>query len=58
MYPKFFNKMAFSKEHKDLMIQLYNKEITRSEYNKLLNSLYEPTPKTISDTTKNKILSV
>lgn len=44
MYPKFFNKMAFSREHKDLLIQLYNKEITRSEYNRLLNTLYEPKP--------------
>ncbi|MEH6889036.1 hypothetical protein V7024_04675 [Bacillus sp. JJ864] len=42
MYPKFFDKIAFSKQHKDLLIQLYNKEITRSEYNHLLNELYEP----------------
>ncbi|UYX52463.1 hypothetical protein M3Y14_29435 [Bacillus thuringiensis] len=45
MYPKFFDKMAFSKEHKDLLIQLYNKEITRNEYNRVLNNLYETKPK-------------
>lgn len=44
MYPKFFDKMAFSKEHKDLLIQLYNKEITRNEYNHVLNNLYETKP--------------
>ncbi|PER32192.1 hypothetical protein COL26_32695 [Bacillus thuringiensis] len=44
MYPKFFDKMAFSKEHKDLLIQLYNKKITRNEYNLVLNNLYETKP--------------
>lgn len=44
MYPKFFDKMAFSKEHKDLLIQLYNKKITRNEYNRVLNNLYETKP--------------
>ncbi|MBY7114952.1 hypothetical protein ABEX53_30250 [Bacillus toyonensis] len=44
MYPNFFDKMAFSKEHKDLLIQLYNKEITRNEYNHVLNNLYETKP--------------
>lgn len=36
--------MAFSKEHKDLLIQLYNKKITRNEYNRVLNNLYETKP--------------
>jgi hypothetical protein len=58
MYPKFFNKMAFSKKHKDLLIQLYNKEITRSEYNHLLNVLYEPTPKAPDYKTKDNPLTV
>ncbi|MDF2083906.1 hypothetical protein [Bacillus pseudomycoides] len=50
MYPKFFDKMAFSKEHKYLLIQLYNKELTRNEYNRLLNNLYD----TNSTVHKNK----
>lgn len=53
MYPKFFDKMAFSKEHKDLLIQLYNKEITRNEYNRVLNNLYETKPKVMK--IRNKI---
>lgn len=32
MYLKFFDKMAFSKEHKDLLIQLYNKEMSIIAY--------------------------
>ena len=42
MYPKFFNEMTFSKDYKDFLIQLYNKEITRNEYNRLLITLYKP----------------
>lgn len=40
MYPKFIDKIAFSKAHKDLLVQLYFKKITRSEYNHLVNRLY------------------
>ncbi|EOO57817.1 hypothetical protein IKE_06270 [Bacillus cereus VD196] len=59
MYPKFFDKMAFSKEHKDLLIQLYNKEITRNEYNRVLNTLYEEKPKINENKNQdNKIGSV
>ncbi|MGE6552385.1 hypothetical protein ACQKFK_26390 [Bacillus mycoides] len=32
--------MAFSKAHKELLIKLYNKEITRSEYNRLVDAIY------------------
>lgn len=42
MYPKFIDKMAFSKAHKELLIKLYNKEITRIEYNRLVDTLYRP----------------
>lgn len=42
MYPEVIRKMAFSKEHKDLLLKLYNKEITRSEYDNLVQSLYRP----------------
>ncbi|MEW4152272.1 hypothetical protein Q0N88_19330 [Bacillus thuringiensis] len=42
MYPKFIDKMAFSKAHKELLIKLYNKEITRSEYNHLVDTFYRP----------------
>ncbi|MBO1580195.1 MULTISPECIES: hypothetical protein [Bacillus] len=40
MYPEVIRKMAFSKEHKDLLLKLYNKEITRREYDHLVQSLY------------------
>ncbi|WP_454016093.1 hypothetical protein [Bacillus sp. Marseille-Q7846] len=58
MYPKFFDKMAFSKEHKDLLIQLYNKEITRNEYNRVLNinNLYETKPKINENKKRDKVL--
>ncbi len=42
MYPEVINKMAFSKEHKDLLLKLYNKEITRKEYDYLVKGLYRP----------------
>ncbi|WP_342045590.1 hypothetical protein [Bacillus sp. OTU530] len=42
MYPEVINKMAFSKEHKDLLLKLYNKEITRREYDQLVQVLYRP----------------
>ncbi|WP_181149557.1 MULTISPECIES: hypothetical protein [Bacillus] len=45
MYPKFIDKIAFSKAHKDLLIKLYNKEITRSEYNQLVDAFYRPQQK-------------
>ncbi|MDF9625758.1 hypothetical protein ACT7C1_22020 [Bacillus paranthracis] len=47
MYPKFIDKMAFSKAHKELLIKLYNKEITRSEYNRLIDTFYHPQQKVI-----------
>ncbi|AKR38931.1 hypothetical protein P4K49_27165 [Bacillus cereus] len=56
MYPKFFDKMAFSKEHKDLLIQLYNKEITRNGYNRVLNNLYETNPKVSKNKNQDKVL--
>ncbi|EJQ99083.1 hypothetical protein II5_05825 [Bacillus cereus MSX-A1] len=59
MYPKLFDKMAFSKEHKDLLIQLYNKEITRNEYNRVLNNLYETKetkPKVNENKNQDKVL--
>ncbi|WP_276569948.1 hypothetical protein [Bacillus thuringiensis] len=37
--------MAFSKAHKELLIKLYNKEITRSEYNRLIDTFYHPQQK-------------
>lgn len=43
MYPEVIRKMAFSKEHKDLLLKLYNKEITRREYDHLVQLLYRPT---------------
>ena len=43
MYPEVIRKMAFSKEHKDLLLKLYNKEITRREYYHLVQLLYRPT---------------
>ena len=42
MYPEVIKKMAFSKEHRDLLLKLYNKEITRREYERLVESLYRP----------------
>lgn len=42
MYPEVISKMAFSKEHKDLLLKLYNKEITRKEYDNLVKGLYRP----------------
>ncbi|PEW57822.1 MULTISPECIES: hypothetical protein [Bacillus cereus group] len=56
MYPKFFDKMAFSKEHKDLLIKLYNKEITRNEYNRVLNNLYETKPKVKENENQDNVL--
>lgn len=56
MYPKFFDKMAFSKEHKDLLIQLYNKEITRNVYNRVLNNLYETKPKVKENENQDNVL--
>ncbi|AJG79655.1 MULTISPECIES: hypothetical protein [Bacillus cereus group] len=56
MYPKFFDKMAFSKEHKDLLIQLYNKEITRNEYNRVLNNLYDTKPKVNENKNQDNLL--
>ncbi|MGR5978555.1 hypothetical protein ACT7DJ_11700 [Bacillus cereus] len=40
MYPKWIDKMAFSKAHKELLIQLYSKQITRREYDSMVNELY------------------
>lgn len=48
--------MAFSKEHKDLLIQLYNKEITRNEYNRVLNNLYETKPKVNENKNQDNVL--
>ena len=42
MYPEVIKKMAFSREHRDLLLKLYNKEITRREYDRLVESLYRP----------------
>jgi hypothetical protein len=56
MYPKFFDKMAFSKEHKDLLIKLYIKEITRNEYNRVLNNLYETKPKVKENEKQDNVL--
>jgi hypothetical protein len=42
MYPEIISKMGFSKEHKDLLLKLYNKEITRREYDRLVQELYQP----------------
>ena len=43
MYPEVIKKMAFSKEHRDLLLKLYNKEITRRDmidlYNRYINLL-------------------
>jgi hypothetical protein len=49
MYPKWIDKMAFSKAHKELLIQLlYRKQITRREYDSLVNELYVLETKGIS----------
>ncbi|MFX3622948.1 MAG: hypothetical protein ACE3JP_02605 [Ectobacillus sp.] len=42
MYPEVINKMGFSREHKELLLKLYNKEITRKEYDRLVQALYIP----------------
>ena len=47
MYPEVIKKMAFSKEHKDLLLKLYNKEITRREYDRLVQALYRPAKESI-----------
>ncbi|UOY91093.1 hypothetical protein MUG87_10990 [Ectobacillus sp. JY-23] len=47
MYPEIISKMAFSKAHKDLLLKLYNKEITRREYDRLVQELYEPIPQPV-----------
>lgn len=47
MYPKWIDKIAFSKVHKELLVQLYLKEITRFEYDSLVNELYSSTQKPI-----------
>ena len=48
MYPKWIDKMAFSKAHKELLIQLYRKQITRREEDSLVNELYVLETKGIS----------
>lgn len=47
MYPEVIKKMAFSKEHKDLLLKLYNKEITRREYDRLVQALYRPAKESV-----------
>lgn len=47
MYPEVIKKMAFSKEHKDLLLKLYNKEITRREYDRLVQTLYRPAKESV-----------
>lgn len=55
MYPKFFDKIAFSKDHKNLLIQLYDKKITRREYDRTLNKLYlKQPPQGNSEANSNK----
>ena len=49
MYPEVIKKMAFSKEHRDLLLKLYNKEITRREYDRLVQSLYKPSKEVCGD---------
>ncbi|MGU3443426.1 hypothetical protein ACLBXI_26700 [Bacillus cereus] len=56
MYLEFSDKMDFLKEHKDLLIQLYNKDITRNEYNRVLNNLYETKPKVNKNKNQDKVL--
>ncbi|WP_180255204.1 hypothetical protein [Bacillus toyonensis] len=48
MSSKWIDKIAFSKIHKELLIQLYRKQITRSEYDVLVNQLYVLEPKGIA----------
>ncbi|MCQ6530428.1 hypothetical protein [Bacillus mycoides] len=48
MYPKWIDKMAFSKVHKELLVQLYLKQITRCEYDNLVNDLYDSDQKVIA----------
>ncbi|WP_172796588.1 MULTISPECIES: hypothetical protein [Bacillus] len=48
MSSKWIDKIAFSKVHKELLIQLYRKQITRSEYDVLVNQLYVLEPKGIA----------
>ncbi|MEK4503687.1 MULTISPECIES: hypothetical protein [Bacillus] len=48
MYPKWIDKIAFSKAHQELLIQLYRKKITRREYDALVNQLYVLEPKGIA----------
>lgn len=48
MYPKWIDKIAFSKAHKELLVPLYMKQITRCEYDKLVNDLYNSTQKIIA----------
>ncbi|MBO9129965.1 hypothetical protein [Bacillus sp. 165] len=45
MYLDTINKMAFSQEHKDLLLKLYNKEISRREYDRLVEALFHPVRK-------------
>ncbi|WP_179883930.1 hypothetical protein [Bacillus thuringiensis] len=40
MYPKWIDKMAFSKVHKELLVKLYLQQITRCEYDSFVNALY------------------
>ncbi|OTW56124.1 hypothetical protein BK703_15100 [Bacillus thuringiensis serovar silo] len=42
------SQMAFSKAHQELLIQLYRKQITRREYDSLVNELYVLETKGIS----------
>ncbi|MGN4817030.1 hypothetical protein ACTFRO_27230 [Bacillus cereus group sp. MYBK163-2] len=56
MYPKFFDKMGFPKEYKDLLIQLYNKEVTRNEYNCVLNNLYDTKTKVNENKNQDNVL--
>ncbi|EEK52953.1 hypothetical protein bcere0004_57750 [Bacillus cereus BGSC 6E1] len=48
--------MGFPKEYKDLLIQLYNKEVTRNEYNCVLNNLYDTKPKVNENKNQDNVL--
>ncbi|OQR53557.1 hypothetical protein CDB3_29050 [Bacillus sp. CDB3] len=48
IYPRWIDKMAFSKAHKELLVRLYGKQITRREYDSLVNQLYVSETKGIS----------
>jgi hypothetical protein len=48
MSSKWIDRIAFSKAHKELLIQLYRKQIIRSEYDVLVNQLYVLEPKGIA----------